>query len=393
MYEKVSDSAALIGLYDQAETALDDALLLDVIPATQSRLLRKKGLLYIRRGALDDGATFLEHAVTILGELPEDQEACRAWLLGKIALAGHRMRSGDYESAAALCTDVVDAAVDTDLFAAERGKAFSSRASAMTHLPGKDGIADARSALVEFEKMKDLHNAAGVHNNLGYDAYYQGDWDDCYESWSTCADISEKIGDLEQTAITSLNIGELRLDQGHLSEAMALLQRGLTIFRGAKHDIGIAMCATNLGRLLTRVGQFTEARTLLDESVELLTEAGASGLLPEAQLRLGEWFLYQRDIASLNETLDACASALPEGSQAILSNVARLRGYGHALAGDTAGAEEAFRTSLELAVDARHERLLALEAIARITRVHKEDLITTANQMGIVARPVSPIRA
>lgn len=390
VHERVSDSAAIIGLYDDADAALDAALALEPNLADQSRILRKKGLLYVRRGLLDDGATFLERAVSALPTVPQEEEARRSWLLAKIALAGHRMRAGEYEAAATLCTEAIEADVDPDVFANERGKALSSRAAALTHLPGKDGLPDARAALVELEKTSNLHHAAGVHNNLGYDAYYQGDWDNCYQSWVTCAEISEKIGDLEQTAMTLHNIGELRLDQGHFAEAEDLLRKGLLIFRGAKHHIGVAMCACNLGRLLTRTGRFAEARELLDESMTLLQEAGATGLLPEAEVRLAEWHLYARDTGALRETLDACLANLPEGNDTIRSTAARLRAYSYAMDGDESQAVESLHQSVAAAMDSKHERLQANEALTRITGSSDEDTDSLAAQMGIVARPVTP---
>lgn len=390
-HEASADSAAIIGLYDEAEASLDAGLGNEASKSVTSRLLRKKGLLYVRRGNLDEADRLLHLSIDVLGGLPVDTEGRRSWMLAHIALAGQRMRAGEYQAAADTCTAVIDAPVDHDEFAAERCKAFSSRAAASTHLPHRDGQDDFQMALEISERMHDLLNAVGVHNNLGYDAYYKGDWNQCYQSWLAASAISDKIGDLGQTAISALNIGELRLDQGHFDEAEEAFRRGLTIFRGAKHQVGVAMCAFNLGRLLTRLGKLAVAREWLDESLTLLNDLGASGVLAEGRVRLAEWHLYQHRNDAAREILDTCAAELPEGNNTILSVVDRLRGYAAWQAGDRALATRFFESALALSEDSRHEHLLALESLARISASADPRVAETSIQMGIIARPVLPI--
>ena len=55
-------------------------------------------------------------------------------------------------------------------------------------------------------------------NNLGIDAYYEGDWEKAVDGMSG-AKLFERIGDVTNVAMSTNNIGEILSDQGRLEEA------------------------------------------------------------------------------------------------------------------------------------------------------------------------------
>ena len=70
-------------------------------------------------------------------------------------------------------------------------------------------------ALPIFEELGDLKRQATVLNNLGIEAYYDGDWANALEVYERSRALFERIGDVASVAMARNNIGEILVRPGH----------------------------------------------------------------------------------------------------------------------------------------------------------------------------------
>ena len=74
-------------------------------------------------------------------------------------------------------------------------------------------------ALPLYEELGDLEGPGEGLNNLGVEAYYDGDWARPSTLYERSRALLERIGDVTNVAMTANNIGEILSDQGRLEEA------------------------------------------------------------------------------------------------------------------------------------------------------------------------------
>ena len=78
-------------------------------------------------------------------------------------------------------------------------------------------------ALPLYEELGDLSGQASALNNLGVEAYWEGEWDEAIELYERARALRERLGDVTRVALAMNNLGELRSDQGRFEEAEQLL--------------------------------------------------------------------------------------------------------------------------------------------------------------------------
>ncbi len=393
--EALGDASELVGLYSAADQAYDDALAMsEGDPGTAGRLLRKKGFSQISQGDLTEAETLLAQSLGRLSD--DDQPDIRTERLEtEIAIAGHHFRRGEYETCVTWCTQALDLAGEETIYERAVAHAYSLRSAAYTHLSGMDGTDDARKALEVFDRLGDLVAVADTFNNLGYDAYYRGDWEEAITQWSRSADARQKAGDVVGTATALHNLGEIALDQGRYDDAEDQLSRALRIWQGAAFKIGVSLAQANLARLATRSGRLDEAAKLLDQADQGFTEMGAGGMLMETAIRRAEWLLMGRDPAGAEQL---AGSSLTEvqgaaGSEVLSAAFERVLGYAHFASGDGDEARKAAQRALEHArrAEAVYEIAQALEAARRFDpEAPSEECHELFERLGVRARPVVP---
>jgi ATP/maltotriose-dependent transcriptional regulator MalT len=127
-----------------------------------------------------------------------------------------------------------------------------------------------------------------VLNNLGVNAYFEGDWSQAIEMYGRCRSVAQQAGDVVYAAIATNNVAEILSDQGRLDEARPLFNEALRVFRASKWMLGVPLVTSNLGRLAAREGRFDEADDLLREAIAACVRLGADTWVTEAQGRLAE---------------------------------------------------------------------------------------------------------
>jgi tetratricopeptide (TPR) repeat protein len=224
-------------------------------------------------------------------------------------------------------------------------------------------------ALPLFEDVGDLKGQAAALNNLGIEAYYEGDWEKALDVYKQSRRLFERIGDVTNVAMTTNNIGEILSDQGRFDEAGELFEEARRAVDSAGHRALSLMARMNLGRLAARQGRFDEAQTMLREAVEGFDEIEAASLEEEARARIAEAAVLagdhelaarEADIAELTGEANP-----PPPLQAVLH---RVRGYAHLQQSRETDAVEEFQRSLSAARsgDALYEIALTLHALGRL---------------------------
>lgn len=395
--EAIGDAAEHLGLFDESEAAYDARLETETDPTAQGRLLRKKGLLHVARGSLDAARPYLDESLATLEKGAASELLVETQLESMIAVAGLFFRLGDYNATVDWCTRAIDRAADSHK--KELAHAHYMRSVAYSHLPGYNGVEDGSRALEVYEELNDLVGQTNVLNNLGYDAYYRGAWDEAVELWSRSVETGTKSGDIVRTASSIHNLGEIFLDQGHYEDVEERLRKALRIWQGAAFVVGTALAHANLARLYTRTGHLEQAERNLDAARAGFTESGAEAYILEEIIRRCEWLIYSQ---RADEALQLAVSTITanegaEGTEVSRASLHRLAAYALAFAGDSAAACTHIDASLELARTAESEYEIAqtLEAALRIegadpNREQSEEELVL--KLGIVARPWTPIR-
>jgi tetratricopeptide (TPR) repeat protein len=220
-------------------------------------------------------------------------------------------------------------------------------------------------ALPIFEELGNLKRQATVLNNLGIDAYYEGDWPKALDVYGRSRALFERIGDVTNVAMAKNNIGEILSDQGKLEEAEALFQEVREAVDSTGHRGLSSMARLNLGRAAARAGRFDEAWELLGEAREGFHEMQASSLEQEAHARIAEAAVlagdHERALREVELAELVGEAEAPPQLQAVLL---RVRGYAHLQVQRPDEASREFERSLEAAkrAGALYEIALSLRA-------------------------------
>jgi class 3 adenylate cyclase/tetratricopeptide (TPR) repeat protein len=399
--EDLGDVSELAGLYDDAWAAYSGALeLIEADRVATARIVRKQGQVRERTGQLEEALDLIQKSLTTAGcDEPRDETA-EVCLDTMLMLAGVKFRQGQYEESAKWCTDVLNAPAGSS---AIKGHALQIRANCYTHLNHPDRSSDAERALELFEEAKDLLGQANVLNNMGYEAYFQGNWDEALDLWKRSETLRDKIGDVMGGATSRNNVAEILLEQGKYDEAEPLFAETLRTWRGGGYKVGVALAHANLGRLAARTGRPDTAASHLDEAEKGFTEIGAEGFVFETWVRKAENALLTGDPGAALPIIDMSLEKTAEASGATVLRAALHRLRGCALL--ALGNNEEARTELDASLtDARaasadHEIGLTLEALARWAQrtgtdagewtAERDDIF---RHLGINAAPPVPIQ-
>ena len=397
IHEAIGDAAEHLGLLEDAETAYDCCITEDEAPSVKARLLRKKALLHVARGQMEDAGRLLEESLATVAD-SGDAEADETKIETMIAIAGMHFRQADYNATVEWCTKAIEAAGNS--YKKEAAHAYYMRSVAYTHLSGFDGHADGTAALAVYEELDDLVGQTNVLNNLGYDAYYRGDWDEAVDWWTRSVETGTRSGDIVRTASSIHNLGEIFLDQGHYEDVEERLRRALRIWQGSTFAIGIGLAHANLARLYTRTGRIEAAEAELDIARKEFAEAGADAYVLEEVIRRSEWLIYA---GRPQEALELAVATIAnneevQGTEVSRASLHRLAAYSLAAMGRHEPACEHIDASLELARTAGSDYELAqtLEAALRTEGAdveRRETEMALETKLGIVARPWLPLEA
>jgi class 3 adenylate cyclase/tetratricopeptide (TPR) repeat protein len=394
VWAALAECRKLAGHFDRAADAFERAreLLPKGSPA-QIELIHKEGALREDMGRYDDAIHWYGRGLKAVDKLPAGHTRDHLRIELTMGYAAARFRQGEFEDCIKRCRDVVDQALAID-DQRQLGNAYLMLHLVHTQMGSPERVAFRGLALPIFEELGDLKQQATVLNNLGIEAYYEGDWAKALDVYERSRALFERVGDVTSVAMAQNNIAEILSDQGRLDEAKELFETVQRAVDPTGHRGLATMTRLNLGRVAARAGQFAEAQELLEEAAKGFREIHAASFEQETHARIAEAAVLAGDAErALRESEYAelaGESNAPPQLQAVLH---RVRGYaqrrlGHA---DAAIAELERSIAAARASAALYELALSLRALDRLRGVESGEAQQLLDAMQVVEVAEPPL--
>ena len=351
--ERLGDVLERAGLFDEAAKAYADARRqIETDRIAEARLFLKQAKLADRAGKPASSLRWLTRAMRLLEDAPGREPLAQR---ARISATYSAVRAGQGRAADAIRW--AERAID-EAEAVEELEALANAHYMIAWTKVNQGELGQSEhfdrALALFEELGDVKRQGDVLTYYGAMAYWEGRWHDAVELYERGRERSERAGDAVGAAIASMNIAEIRSDQGRLDEAEAPAREALRVFRAAHYSELIATDCSILGRTVSRAGRHEEAQELLTEAIELaersgaqLLEVGSIGFLAEDLVLRGE------AEAALEHVERALSRAESIGGPGVYEPMlARIRGSAYLVRGDLVEARDTFDRALVTAREA-----------------------------------------
>jgi tetratricopeptide (TPR) repeat protein len=363
-WEALGDCRQLAGQLEAAGEAFEAARLHRPEGSPEAiQLLFKQATLARDLGHYDKAIDWYERGLRLAAHLRDRPVRERLELELEVGIAIVRFRQGEFGDSIDRLENAVDKAlaIGEDL---QLGIAYMLLHLVYTQQGSPERAAFRGLALPIFEDLGDLKRQATVLNNLGIEAYYDGEWARALDVYERSRTLFERIGDVASVAMAMNNIGEILSDQGRIDEAEDLFRDVQATVDAAGHRGLSLMSRLNLGRAAARAGRFAEADELLREAEEGFREIHAASYEQEVHARLAEAAVLAGDSERALREADVAEHSGEDPSPALRALIHRVRGYAYLQArrGDDAARE--FEQSIEAArgASALYELALSLRA-------------------------------
>jgi class 3 adenylate cyclase/tetratricopeptide (TPR) repeat protein len=254
---------------------------------TLARLLRKCGAVEERRGQYVKALRWYGKGLRLVAAAASDVEQRSARAQLALAYAGVRYRQGRYREMLRWAGTAADDARESGDQAA-LGHAYFLLELGYASTGAFQGGSFAQRAVEIFEALDDYVGLSRSLNNLGISAWRSGDWGHSLDLFDRSRRAYERAGDVVGAAMAANNGAEILSDQGRLDEAISMYTAALRTCRSARYPSGAAVLTANLGQAEARAGRWAEGLRLLDESIDLLGQLGATGYELEADVKKTE---------------------------------------------------------------------------------------------------------
>jgi hypothetical protein len=147
-------------------------------------------------------------------------------------------------------------------------------------------IESLQESVAIFRAQDDRSRVAKALNALGDVTFRHGDHTEARRLWDdalTLVHDSSDPTDEHTIGLLTANLGILALEEGHLEEARALLERGLAVVHGHGDHRAVAECQHYLAKAAAAEGDMPRAHALLSEALKFFDEwndrTGVAGCL------------------------------------------------------------------------------------------------------------------
>ncbi len=225
-------------------------------------------------------------------------------------------------------------------------------------------------ALEIFQRLGDLTGVADVTNNLGGQAYFEGDWARAVELYEQAEDAYRRAGNEAEAAMARANIAEVLISQRRYDEAEPLLAGAVRVLR-AHHLVDAALFAEiQQGRLLIGQGRFDEAFEHLTEIRAEATQVGQLHSTLEAAIHLAEEHVRRLEPIKALRLLDEAERDAGPDAALFATAIARVRTKALLSRGAVDDAAEVVHPGLRTAraERLRYDEARLLEILADIVR-------------------------
>jgi predicted ATPase len=396
--ERLGDVLERAGLFDEAAKAYADARRqIEADRIVEARLILKQAKLADKAGKPSSSLKWLTRAMGLLDAATDHEAAVQR---ARVSATYSAVRAGQGRARDAIRW-AERAIEESEAVGEQEALANAHYMIAWTKVNQGD-LGQAfhfERALSLFEELQDVQRQGDVLTYYGAMAYWEGRWREAIDLYERGRERSNRAGDAVGAAIASMNIAEIRSDQGRLAEAEGPARESLRVFRAAQYSELIATDSSILGRILSRAGRHEEAADLLGEAVRLAQESGgqllgvgATGFLAEDEIRRGD------AEAAIEHLSEARGRAVALGGAGVYEPlIERVEGCAHLIRRDYQQAGTSFERSLAAAraVGSGFEVLLTLDCMRALSdtlgeqpsRIQEEEASSIADALGIESIP------
>ena len=158
-------------------------------------------------------------------------------------------------------------------------------------------------ALELYEELGDGVQVARALTNLGNTAFFGLRWNEAADFWARAAEASTAVGNLAGTALAHVNAGDLRVNQGRLEEALALLGPARRTLESFGYRAATAWTEMCLGRATAFHGDLEGGIALERSALASFNEIGSHMESLEAYARLAEVLVFGRRFPEAEDAL------------------------------------------------------------------------------------------
>jgi tetratricopeptide (TPR) repeat protein len=374
--ERLGDVLDRAGLFEEAARGYAEARRLDgTDPVVEARLMLKQAKIADRAGNPASSLRWLTRALRLVEDDGDREVAAQR---AQVIATYSAVRAGQGRSADAI------AWAERAIGEAEAVGELEALANAHYMIAwtkvnqGELGQGEHfERALSLFEELGNVKRQGDVLTYYGAMAYWEGRWADAVELYERGRERSERAGDVVGAAIASMNVAEIRSDQGRLAEAEPAARDALRVFRAAGFSELIATDCGILGRVVSRAGRHEEAAELLAEALEQaessgghLLAVGTIGFVAEDLVRKGD------AAGALEQVKRARSEAGPIGGPGVYEPLlARVEGQARLELGELDEAERIFRNTLESdrSMLSEFEVLMVIDGLGELAKRRGEE--------------------
>jgi serine/threonine protein kinase/predicted negative regulator of RcsB-dependent stress response len=340
------------GNYDEARTQFQQSL--ETAKAIGNEAQQVSALLELSNLSFTEGAIIKARDFAREGIEIARQRRLESYAIGgMIDLGMGMLGGGDYAEAEKSFKQAIDAA--------RLNKARRLEAIALTDLGSTliqqlrtdEGLPLVNEALTFFKQGNYRANIADCLTLIGRGNRRKGDYEQARKAFEEQLQLAQQGKDEPRIAFAAGEIGSVLLEQERYPSALQQYDQSYAINKGLGRRSGIAYNQHNRGKILWRLGRFSEARQALDEALTIANnpQSGFKQLVPDIQLSHAEIFLAER---RLGEAKGAAEDAL-KGADSAYKDIAVEAKYIGGLAKSFAGAAAEGKASCQEALNMAHE--------------------------------------
>ena len=154
-----------------------------------------------------------------------------------------------------------------------------------------------------YEELGDEVQVAIALSNIAAVAFFASQWDRAAEYVERSAEASMTVGDVAGAAMSRVNLGELRVNQGRLDEAVAVLAPARRELESFGYRMMTAAASMQLGRACVFLGDLDAGLAMVRAAAETFEEIGSHIESLEARARLAEALVFGGRLAEAEAEL------------------------------------------------------------------------------------------
>ncbi len=215
-----------------------------------------------------------------------------------------------------------------------------------------------------YQRLGLLERAAKAMSNLGYFAYFRGDWEEAVKWYEKSVTESDRAGDVISAAVMRANIAEVLIGQRRYQEGSVLLDEAIRVLQASEAHLELQFVELLRARLDIALDNPAQGARRLSELFHGQIAGSGTEWTAEIAIALAQAHVLGGNPDEALVIIDALEAKVPDFGDKIRAGIYRIRGLARAEAGEFEEADLLFQqgTSMAEKANAIYEELLNREA-------------------------------